>query len=428
MAAVHAVRKWILILPLLLTVICVFLYFSGHKPGWNPRPNSDHHVTSLQFYEVASVRPPPLPKRFVLAFSYWEQMTQGVNNLLSLLRFARLWKAEVPVPFLDRTLLSGFPSYQGVTNFHYVADGDKTVDFDLGLLFKLDNFTGHPPKYSDYAPLIPYKEFVKELQNQFWIFYVNIIYNLDETHNHGQKRHCSIFNKYWNNPHFPGIRISCCEINGAIPTLPDDIATICGFKSFSSFVVIFKVWRGITHPDPNRHFRMFVPLDFLNNYTSLSPILPHSQYVIGNASEYTNQIIGSGVDYIGVHIRTEYLEINGNKGRLNDTKCILNAIKKANEVSLKYKINHILYFTDYTGLRNKGYVNLMASHGVKRSAYDPLLCHGIDNGAFIAQVEMKILSRATRLVVCGGGSFQKGVMKRFKERSSNPIVEIKGCA
>ena len=71
-------------------------------------------------------------------------------------------------------------------------------------------------------------------------------------------------------------------------------------------------------------------------------------------------------------------------------------------------------FTDYTGFRNKRYVSLMASRGVKRSAYDPLLCHGIDNGAFIAQVEMKILSRATRLVVCGGGSFQGGVVKRYK--------------
>ena len=365
--------------------------------------------------------------RFVLAESYWEQMTMAVTNLLSLLRFARLWKAKTPIPFLKGTCLSGFPDKQKVRNF---MNKTSRLNLNLELLFKLNDFKGNPSKNIDYAPLIDYEEFTKELYlaqknnpNQFWIFFVTLFYR-QRHHGQGQKK-CSRSTKHWVNPNFPGIKIACCEINSDIPTVPDDIAKLCGFKSLNSFAVVFKVWRGITHPDPKTQFRMFVPLDFLNEYTTINPAaLPHGQYVIGNATEYIKESIGIDVEYIGVHIRAEKLLINRKANRLNDTKCILNAIEKANEVSMKYKINRILYFGDGQANRFK---KLMASRNVTKSTFNPLLFNGVKNGAFIAQVEMKIMSRATRLVVCGGGSFQETIVKRYKENNSNPAIAIEEC-
>lgn len=94
--------------------------------------------------------------RFVLAESYWEQMTMAVTNLLSLLRFARLWKAKTPIPFLKGTCLSGFPDKQKVRNF---MNKTSRLNLNLELLFKLNDFKGNPSKNIDYAPLIDYEEF-----------------------------------------------------------------------------------------------------------------------------------------------------------------------------------------------------------------------------------------------------------------------------
>ena len=393
-------------------------------------------VGSVLSFPVLPLGSPPLavPRRFVVALSYWEKMTQGVTNLLSLLRFARLWKAQVAIPFIRVSSIFGFPFGQDVWDFH---DNQTLVDQELPLdiLFKLDDFKGNPPKNGEYASMIDYKDFIKELYLQkgeeLWIFYVTIVY-AQPSWSHGGIKRCSTLNKYWINPNFPGINIACCEINGAIPTLPDDIASLCGFKSMSSFVVVFKVWQGITQPDPKRYFRMFVPLEFFHNYTAISPVLLHSQHVIGNATEFIERTIGNGIKYISVHIRTEKLAIN--RKHLHDKKCIANAIDKANRVSLEYNINHILYFTDdlphNVRLRPsyRSYVKLMAARNVKRSMYNPFLFHGVNNSAFIAQVEMQVMSRATRLVVCGGGSFQFAIIERYNKRNSNPIVVIEGCS
>ena len=419
--AVELLRKLIVVLALFIIAFIVFHYLGS----WHKRESEVGLLIAPG--EETTQAAVALPCRFVLADSYWEQMTMAVNNLLSLLRFARLWKAKIPIPFLRRTYLSGFPHKQDVTNFNNKTFG---LNLNLELLFKINDFRGNPPKKIDYAPMIDYKEFIKELDlvqknnpNQFWIFYVTIFYG-QRHHGHGQKN-CSSSSRYLVNPHFPGIKIACCEINGAIPTVPDDIAASCGFKSLSSFAVVFKVWRGITHPDPKRQFRMFVPLDFLNKYTSISAALPHGQYVIGNATEYIEQSIGIDVKYIGVHIRAEKLMNNHKRNHLNDTKCILNAIEKANEVSLKYKINHILYFGDG---QSSSYKKLLASRNVTKSIFNPLLFDGVNNGAFIAQVEMKILSQATRLVFVGGGSFQGAIVERYKKINSNPAVSIEGCS
>lgn len=417
------IRKAFLTTLVIVTSITILVYLSSSAKTWQ---HSQTTGTSsiIKSQGVIIIPPSQPPRRFVLAVFYWEKMTMGVNNLLSLLRFARCWKAEVPIPFLKKAELSGLPPGQDITTF----DGSYGDDnFSLDLLFNLDGFRGSPPKHSDLARLIDYREFIEGLQYQYWIIYVTIFYDRDYT-DHGRKARCSFFRKYWSNPYFPGIRISCCAVHATIPTVPNDIAAVCGFKNLSSFVIIFEVWRGTTHPDPNRKFRLFVPVAFLHNYTSPSAALPHSQYVIGNATQFIKKTTGNdGAKFIAVHIRTEKLQINSQDGRINDTKCVLDTIRKVQEMSRNYSISRVLYFTDYVGFQNRKYADLMTAHNATRTAYDPLLYHGANNDAFIAQIELLVMSRATRLVVCGGGSFQSMIVWKYKKRSPYPPVRIHGC-
>ena len=409
-------RKAFLTTLVIVTSITILVYFSSNaKTGQHSQTNGTSSIIKSQ--GVIIIPPSQPPRRFVLAVFYWEKMTEGVKNLLALLRFARCWKAEVPIPFLQEAALSGLPPGQDITTF----DGSYGEDnLSLDLLFNLDGFRGSPPKHSDLARLIDYREFIEGLWYQYWIIYVTVFYDRDYT-DHGRKARCSFFSKYWSNPYFPGIRISCCAVHATIPTVPDDIAAVCGFKNLSSFVVIFKVWRGIINPELNRKYRLFVPLAFLHNYTSPSAALPHSQYVIGNATQFIKR---NGVKFIAVHIRTEKLQLNSQSGRINDTKCVLDTIRKVQEMSRNYNISRVLYFTDYYWFR---YADLMIANNVTRTAYDPLLYHGANNDAFIAQIELLVMSRATRLVVCGGGTFQGVIIGKYKKRSPYPPVIIGGC-
>lgn len=439
---------------MILVVVLILMYFVSntglvkHPMLYSLRerdlPSSSELRPGLTFPvgdPVVPLESPPaaLPPRFVLALSYWEKMTQGVTNLLSLLRFARHWKAQVVIPFVRKSSIFGLPFEQeDLRNFY---DNKTLVDQELplDLLFQLDDFKGNPPKNSQYAPMVDYGDFIKELylqkEEELQIFYVRILYAEQNLISHPGTINCSALkkiNKHWINLNFPRVNVACCEINGAVPTLPENISSLCGFKSISNFVVMFEVWQGITRPDPGRYFRMFVPSEFFHNYRAISPVLPHSRYVIGNATKFIERTIGSDVEYIGVHIRTEKLAIN--RKHIDDRKCITNTIEEAKKISLQYNINHILYFTDgvphNVKLRQfyRFYVRLMTARGVKRSVYNPVLFHGADNSAFIAQVEMQVMSRASRLVVCGGGSFQYAIIQRYRKRNSNPIVKIEGCS
>uniref|UniRef100_A0A1X7VDR0 Peptide-O-fucosyltransferase n=1 Tax=Amphimedon queenslandica TaxID=400682 RepID=A0A1X7VDR0_AMPQE len=448
------VKRSVFFLALLLVLVVLLLVYSVTRASTGRQklhlmvyflremdpPNSSEEVSLVDPVLLESSPQAVPPCRYVLALSYWEKMTQGVTNLLSLLRFARLWKARVVIPFVRKSSLFGLPlGQEDFWNFH---DNKTLVDQELplDLLFQLDDFKGNPQKNSRYAPMIDYGDFIKELdlqkgEEELQIFYVKIVYAQQNWISHPGTIDCSTLmkiNKHWTDPNFPGVNVACCKINGALPTLPENISSLCGFKSMSSYVVIFEVWQGITRPNPDRYFRMFVPSEFFRNDTAISPVLPHSQYVIGNATEFIKHTTGTDVEYIGVHIRTEKLAINSK--HIDDKKCITSAIEESKKLSVEYNISHTLYFTDGLPYNNKlrpfyrSYVRLMTARGVKRSVYDPLLFNGVDNSAFIAQVEMQVMSRATRLVVCGGGSFQYVIIQRFSKRNSNPIVRIEGCS
>ena len=51
--------------------------------------------------------------RYVIAESYWEQMTRATVNIYDLIKFATEWQASVPIPFLVGSFPCGFPSIKG---------------------------------------------------------------------------------------------------------------------------------------------------------------------------------------------------------------------------------------------------------------------------------------------------------------------------
>ena len=345
----------------------------------------------------------------------------AVTNMFSLLKFAYDWDAVVPVPFLLKSSLGAFPDRGGLKNFSSHVNYKSP---SLHSLFKLDKFESSPPP--GLAKLVSYEYFIRELKDKkLQIFYIRIYHGRRRKHRQARQIRCSNLHKYFYNHHFPWIKTTCCFLPAYVPILPEEISKNCGFDKLESFVVVFQEWRGISAKNT---FRLLVPPNYVANYTPPQPSsLEQSNLVVKCASQFVSKVIGEKVEFIGVHLRTEKLSINRNKHNLNDTKCLLKTFRKVKQVKQETGIEKILYFADYFWpFYNKTFENFNA----KVTSFNPKEFNCLQSNAFIAQVEQNIMSQASRLIVCGGGSFQKVAMDRYTNRISHrhhkPFV-IDGC-
>ena len=360
--------------------------------------------------------------RFVLAAHLWEQTTMAVTNMFSLLKFAHDWDAVVPVPFLLKSSLGAFPDRGGVRNFSPHVNYYRSPS--LHSLFKLDKFESSPPP--GLAKLVSYEYFIRELKNKkLQIFYIKIYHGTRRKYKQARQIRCSNSHKYFYNHHFPWIKTTCCFLPAYVPILPEEISKNCGFDKLESFVVVFQEWRGISAKNT---FRLLVPPNYVANYTPPQPSsLEQSNLVVKCASQFVSKVIGERVEFIGVHLRTEKLNINRKKHHLNDTKCLLKTFRKVKQVKQETGIEKILYFADYSWpFYNKKFENF----NVKVTSFNPKQFNCLKRKAFIAQVEQNIMSQASRLIVCGGGSFQKVAMDRYTNRISHrhhKLFVIDGC-
>uniref|UniRef100_A0A1X7V2L2 Peptide-O-fucosyltransferase n=1 Tax=Amphimedon queenslandica TaxID=400682 RepID=A0A1X7V2L2_AMPQE len=377
------------------------------------------------------ITPPPVEAsskshgRFVLAAHFWEKTTMAVTNMFSLLKIAHDLDAVVPVPFLLKSSLGAFPNRGGVKNFssHFNYYSSPS----LHALFKLDKYESSPP--SGLAKLVSYEYFLRELKSQkLQLFYIRIYHGRrKKLHRQSKQIRCSHSSKYFYNNHFPWMRTTCCFVPSHVPILPQEIAKSCGFNDLKSFVVVFQEWRGIS---AKNRFRLLVPPSYVANYTPPQPSsLEQSNLVVKCANQFMTEVVGKKVEFIGVHLRTEKLGINHKKHGLNDTKCLVKTFRKVKQVQSETGIKKILYFADYYWTF---YKKILDSFNAKVTSFDPKEFNCMQSSAFVAQVEQNIMSQASRLIVCGGGSFQKVAMDRFTHRirvngSHHKPFIIDGC-
>ena len=348
----------------------------------------------------------PSSKKFVLAVSYWEKMTMATINLHSLLKFAREWGAEVPLPFASGPNLNGWPR-------------NKTTDVSYSLIYNTTKIQRILFEYS-LARLVDFDQFYKtalKTKKGNNIFYIHIRYSPKPLSRHIGKVKCHGHKIKQSLKLLEHHSITCCNIEAGIPTTPDDIAKICGFKYLDEFVVIFHDWHGITQPNPKRFFRLFVPKEYFNEYKRPPMVLPHSQYVIQNATHFLLNKLGiSRSGFIAVHIRAEKLFLK--RHQTNDTQCMLDTINLAKTLAqANPDTAKILYFTDNFGLWY--YKRLLDKENVEITRFNS---SEINNEGFAAQVEKRIMSEAKLLVVSGGGSFQETIIHRYTMINRAPLV------
>ena len=402
-----------------LSLVIVYLLVAGFKLSAINRNDTKNAVRSSSLedpQEVVGVNfAGPRHRRYVLACSLWEKTTMAVANMFSLLRFAHEWKAVVPVPFLKDHSLGGFPNYTAASN-------DR---LSLKSLFKLDDLQSSPPKYPGLAQLVDYNYFLGEKQNvPHHTFYIRINHSRKHRSRHIRKMHCSnsIFSKYIpNNIRASSIKVTCCLVPSFIPTLPSNISKGCGFDGLDEFLVVFEEWRGIAVPAARKKYRLLVPSSFVVKYTFPIPSsLQQSDHVVECANKFVKKFVGEGVQFIGVHLRTEKLKIHSRSGLLNDTNCLQKTFETVKEIERNISIKHTLYFADL--FRQYHHSKIFEAYKVKVTKFIPKQFNCLQHEAFVAQVEQNVVSRAARLVVCGGGSFQMAIVDRYNRLNSSRML------
>ena len=385
-------------------------------------------------------------KKYVLADSYWEQMTRATINLFDLVKFATEWHASVPVPLLVDSFPRGFPSLgterSNEPSLSFLFDMDGVVKQNL-IKSNLIPFTDtnqflldfcNPANINNAIFVITIDYFTCTQNNQkprSWVWHhVNRVPCTKEDKKlikHAYSASCSwgmldLFDWYLGKY---GSSMTCCNICGIIPTLPSNISIGCGFHGLPEFTVIFTQWRGVSKSLLGRNLRLFAPTDYIEHHMGSSPVLPHSWFIESRATEFINHVIGGdSKDFLAVHLRTEKIHI---AMKANGTQCILDAITKAHNVSQTTGIKHIMYFADEFAMIY--YRDLFISNNITITKYDPKVFHlQPDNAGIIAQIEQNIASRGAGLILTGGGSFQYVIKRRYminiKGKSSKLIYEL----
>ena len=411
-------------------------HHTGHKDDYRrllPTETIAKTITITADYDPAadanfSRLPLDVPggRRYVLADSYWEQMTRATINLFDLVKFATDWRASVPVPFLVDTFPKGFPSHGTAKR--------SLQEPSLSFLFDMDGVRREMRKRG-LTPFVDSDQFLLDFCGPVGSNYKNtFIVTIDflpctykdpeprcDLH-HVAKVPCTEVDKrlvrhaystcsrpelsktYWEKY---GSSVTCCSVCGLIPTLPSNISIGCGFHGLPEFTVIFKQWRGIMS---GKSFRMLAPLHYIKHHKSPSPVLPHSWFVESKTTEFINHVIGGdSKDFLAVHLRTEKIHI---AMKANGTQCILDAITKAHNVSQTTGIKHIMYFADEFAMMY--YRDVFISNNIEITKYDPKVFHlQPDNAGIIAQIEQNIASRGAGLIITGGGSFQYVIKRRY---------------
>ena len=368
-------------------------------------------------------------------------MTMAINNMLSLMLCAKSWEAEVTIPFLSGSRLTGIPpwqskgfpskfgarhSYNGTSQYNEDEDGNSLT---LETLFNIEDWKKSPPKYKHLARLVEYKEFIGKVENMtINVFLVKMVYNREVSS--VQRTKCSKSNKFLYSQNFPSMKFVCCSvIAGSTPTTPDDIAAGCGFSGLKNFIVIIRQWRGIYTDLPRKMNRMYyggaIPSNISQKYGPSS--MSHSTYVIDCATQFIKEEIGeeeSDKDYIAVHFRTDkLLRRKRSFEKLNDTQCIIDTIKVVRNINKATGIKHVLYFADIYAWH---YNEIFKAYNFKISRFNNALntAKCLNHKAVAAQIEMNAAARGTRLVVCGGGSFQQTIIDRYKINKNFPITRL----
>ena len=335
-------------------------------------------------------------RNFVLAESYWEQMTCATSNFMGLVTVAKHWNARAVWPFTNNSHLYGISG-----------------QYSWDLLYDLDDVKQKCSKISLPAP-VRFEDFLKTASRR--VIAVTIDWESKEGTNQCSKlQESKVINLLNNNTaHHFRIEACCVVYSHQITDGITEIAQECGLRGNESFTAIFKVWRGTTY-DKSKTFRLLVPPNSGNKFPKL---FNHSKWVIGNATTFFKDITRGTGKCIAVHVRAESLFLSN-----TTEKCL----KSLNQIIKDLKVNYteltpILVFGDY----KLGQIQNMISNGTVTVHFSPKKYKAVADRGFAAQVEQHTMALCQILVLVGGRSFQALTLSRFNTEPSH-LFSIRAC-
>ncbi len=414
-------RFYCLIFSVFLFIILIIIYLSYSQPNiWHQTPYQPLHETSRHPAVAVLKR---YDSRMVLPLVVREQMTMAISNLYDLAWFATepSWNANIVLPVIwgNHSRLVGIPPTANTTH-------------PLSAIYNVSMWQQNLyNKFHIRLPLIEFEKFMKYTdRNNIRYFHLlptfpNSTHPIFEKCNKSVELsfHAAIdsLNVEALKRNLPGFELSnahCLVINvGNKQTLPEDFITRSGLKGLNTFTIVLNIWTGILMQKLVKSFSykvvVSVPLTKMYHIHRTRQLLPPYSNDIEEITIKYLKNLTRDIPFIGVHIRAERMRNDRSE------QCIQDCIIRAQKISKSNHYNMTLYFGDHIV---KNYKHVLSELGVSMSHFDPSLYNAIQNNGLISQIEQNVLSHAETLVVCGGGSFQNSVVKRFKNRKPKGSV------
>ena len=347
-------------------------------------------------------------KKFLIAFSYWEQLTQATNNLIQLTALAGHGGRRVVIPFVSDSQFYGT----------MISEQTQTLSlyYNVSELNRKLQFTGH-------GTLVSWKEFRDVCKDTLDVL-INFHYSYEEAGIFTDSKaafpcrapHTSVF--------FHNLKVdttTCIYASGfhSVEAFETEIA-----KRQPCVGIV--EWRGNSYPGSSRaqfNFTSIVvrPLSFrAEDFFSVKLKHIAQDFIARNLRP----------DFISVHIRAESILYHGGDIDLV-TKCMLELSSRARMMANTFgcKVYLATDFSEFgsssrtvVSLKNKAkeLIGILAKN-LNPISFQPANYSLSDHGA-IAIVEINILAAGKRLFVLGGGSFQAWIVEQFLKQNNNDLT------
>ena len=340
--------------------------------------------------------------KLIIAFIYWEQLTAGTRNLLNLIALATLTKRQVVTPFAVDSRFRGTKLNEN--------------DLSLSAYFNFDELNRELNSHG-YSTLVSWDQFQAVCGQRLDVLlefrYANGVANNRMDGNYGP----TFFPCNNTRGRFPSFQIG--------KTLCIDAFAFRSVKQFRNEIIQdfpcvgIGLWRGNGRP-----FRANFPLKPMSNR-----LISFNATLVQIAEDFINKYIGQ--DFISVHIRFENIIRKGeNLSELESffiklTSRVQDVMSKLYRQGKPLKVFLASDFSAYgSGTlkirsgRNKGSSDLLFHHVAEHlnvlnaTSFEPSLYKLVDRG-MAAIVDLIILSRGRKLFLCGGGSFEGWIKRKF---------------
>lgn len=357
--------------------------------------------------------------KFVLAFSFGDQLTWATESLLALAAVASYGGRDVVVPFVKHSRLYGTK----------IDDNTGTLSryFDLEKLNrKLESY--------NFGSLVSWERFQKHCQYKLDVLMI-FLYSPPTDHRAGRisysQKQLLKTNGWTPCPIKHHRAIERFEIRRVICIDPEVFTSLQRLDSeilHNAPCVGISQWRGIGFERTHFSLPSSIP-----SPRSVRHKVPISPVLLQIAREFVSNHLGN--NFISVHIRSEWILRDNNA----NSSCL---IECAQQLKAKFQVaksetgaNKVFLATDFTKFGSSSYGVKPAQERSKElqevlykilenpKTFDPEATGLSDRGS-IAIVEMRILTFGKTLFLLGGGKFEKWMESMFQHRNNNTAVEI----